>query len=160
MNTDSQKNINISDKASDSSPTKSSAFVQLVKYGIVGVMNTLLTLIVIYICKSFLNVNPYVSNGIGYGVGLINSFLWNRSWVFRAKDGKIHYQAARFLIGFAICYIIQFFVVWSLNQSSFGEIEVIILGFTLSGYGIATLIGNIAYTLCNFIYNRLIAFRI
>jgi putative flippase GtrA len=30
---------------------------------------------------------------------------------------------------------------------------------TLSGYGIATLIGNVCYTLCNFVYNRLITFK-
>lgn len=137
----------------------SKTFYQFIKYAIVGVMNTLLTLLVIYICKSFLDINPYVSNGIGYGTGLINSFLWNRTWVFKAADGKFHKQAVKFLIGFAICYIIQFFIVWSLNQSSFGEIEVIIMGFTLSGYGIATLIGNVGYTLCNFIYNRMVAFK-
>ena len=138
---------------------KVSPLMQFVKYAIVGVMNTLLTLFVIYICKSFLNINPYVSNAIGYAVGLINSFLWNRSWVFRAKDGKISHQALKFIIGFAVCYAIQFFIVWSLNQSSFGKIEITFLGFVFSGYGIATLIGNVAYTLCNFIFNRMVAFK-
>ena len=33
-----------------------------------------------------------------------------------------------------------------------------IKGFTLSGYGVATLGGMCVYTLCNFIYNRQIAF--
>lgn len=142
-----------------SSYKNSESFLQFVKYAIVGVMNTLLTLLTIYICKSFLEINPYISNGIGYLIGLINSFLWNRTWVFRASDGKIHKQAVKFLIGFALCYVIQFFIVWGLNQSSFGEIEVIVFGFTFSGYGIATLIGTVAYTLSNFIYNRLVAFK-
>lgn len=133
--------------------------VQLSKYALVGAMNTLLTLCVIFLCKSVFGVNPYLSNGIGYFVGLVNSFLWNRSWVFHAGEGKIHHQAVRFLLGFALCYTIQFFVVWLLNQSSFGEIRIDILGFTLSGYGIATLIGNIVYTMSNFLYNRLVAFR-
>ncbi len=133
--------------------------VQLVKYALVGVMNTVLTLVVIFVCKSLLDINPYVSNAIGYFLGLVNSFLWNRAWVFHAADGKIHRQAVRFLIGFAVCYAIQFFVVWCLNQSSFGSIEIDIVGFTLSGYGIATLIGNVVYTMCNFVYNRLVAFK-
>lgn len=133
--------------------------LQFIRYAIVGVMNTLLTLIVIYICKSYLEINPYVSNAVGYAAGLINSFLWNRTWVFRAKDGKIHKQALKFILGFAICYLIQLLVVWLLNKSAFGLIEIVILGFTFSGYGIATIIGNVAYTLSNFIYNRLVAFR-
>lgn len=133
---------------------------QLIKYAIVGIMNTLITLCVIFICKSGFGVNPYVSNAIGYGFGVLNSFLWNRSWVFHAKNGKIHYQAIRFLVGFGICYALQFFVVWSLNQSSFGLIEIPIAGFTLSGYGIATLIGTVVYTLSNFVYNRIFAFKI
>ena len=133
--------------------------MQFAKYAVVGVMNTLLTLMVIYICKSILDINPYVSNAIGYAVGLINSFLWNRTWVFGAKDGKIHRQAVKFLVGFCVCYVIQFFVVWCLNQSSFGKIEVDIMGFVLSGYGLATLIGNVVYTISNFLFNRLVAFK-
>ena len=132
--------------------------IQLAKYAIVGVMNTLLTLAVIFICKSLLGVNPYISNALGYIVGLINSFLWNRAWVFRRRDGKLSRQAILFLVGFAVCYGLQFFTVWSLNQSSFGEIKIQILSFTLSGYGIATLIGNVVYTVCNFIFNRLFTF--
>ena len=134
------------------------AMIQLAKYAIVGVINTLLTLAVIFICKSLLGVNPYISNALGYIVGLINSFLWNRTWVFRRRDGKLSRQAILFLTGFAVCYGLQLFTVWSLNQSSFGEIEIQIMTFTLSGYGIATLIGNVVYTVCNFIFNRLFTF--
>lgn len=132
---------------------------QFIKYAVVGCMNTALTLIVIFVCKSLLGVNPYVSNALGYIAGLINSFLWNRRWVFHSTDGRIHRQAIHFLIGFCICYAVQFAVVWMLNQSSFGQLEVNVAGFTLSGYGIATLIGNICYTLANFVYNRTITFR-
>ena len=136
------------------------AVVQLIRYAIVGTMNTLLTLAVIFICKSIIGINPYVSNAIGYVVGLINSFIWNRAWVFHAKGcGRIHHQAARFLIGFLLCYGIQLLVVWLLNKSSFGDIEVTFWGITLSGYGLATLIGNVVYTGCNFVYNRMIAFK-
>ena len=49
--------------------------IQLIKYAIVGVMNTLITLGVIFVCKSILGVNPYVSNALGYVAGLLNSFI-------------------------------------------------------------------------------------
>lgn len=135
------------------------SLVQLFKYAIVGVMNTLLTLCVIFVCKSLLGVNDYVSNAIGYVVGLINSFLWNRRWVFRS-NGRISRQAVRFLVGFAVCYCVQFAVVWLLNQSWFGDtLYELPLGFVISGYGIATLIGNVAYTLTNFVFNKIVTFK-
>lgn len=132
---------------------------QLIKYAIVGCINTILTLGVIFVCKSLLGVNEYVSNGIGYVVGIINSFLWNRSWVFNSRDGHMRSQAVRFLAGFFICYAIQLLIVWLINKSWFGETQYNILGFVLSGYGVATLIGNVAYTLCNFIYNKIFTFK-
>lgn len=131
--------------------------VRFVKYCLVGVLNTLLTLGVILVCKSFLGVNPYVSNAAGYLVGVTNSFLWNKKWVFKSEAGMGR-EAVKFLCGFAVCYALQFFVVWILNQSSFGDIEIDLNFFTLSGYGIATLIGNFTYTVANFIYNRLFTF--
>lgn len=120
-------------------------------------MNTLLTLGVIFVCKSIIGLNPYVSNGIGYTVGLVNSFFWNRKWVFKA-DGALSRHAVFFLLGFALCYVVQLGVVWLLNRSAFGEIRVDILGMVISGYGLATLIGNVVYSVCNFVYNRLVVF--
>lgn len=59
--------------------------LQFVKYACVGVLNTLVTLCVIYVCKALLGVNPLVSNAIGYVCGVINSFLWNKNWVFKTS---------------------------------------------------------------------------
>ena len=49
-------------------------------------------------------------------------------------------------------------VVWLLTRC-IGDFEYLILGIVLSGYGIATLLGNVVYTLANFAYNRLVTFR-
>ncbi len=149
----------ISDKpAAASREVRRREFFRFIKYCLVGVLNTLLTLGVIFVCKSVAGLNPYVSNALGYIVGVTNSFLWNKKWVFRS-DGGTGAEALKFLCGFGICYVLQFAVVWTLNHSSFGDIEVDIAVFTVSGYGLATLIGNVAYTVANFIYNRLVTFR-
>ncbi|MCM1067376.1 MAG: GtrA family protein [Muribaculaceae bacterium] len=132
--------------------------MQFVKYCLVGVLNTLVTLGVIYLCKSFFGLNLYVSNALGYICGVINSFLCNKTWVFRSKGGYTR-EAVKFLIGFALCYALQFWVVWMLNESTFGSLLFSIAGIEISGYGIATLLGNVVYTLANFVYNRLITFK-
>lgn len=131
---------------------------QFVKYCIVGAMNTCVTLAMIFVCKSWLCINPYISNAIGYLCGLINSFLWNKQWVFRSDKGYCR-EAARFAAGFGICYCVQFAVVWAISHGAFGTREFHLGFFVISGYGIATLVGSVAYTLCNFAYNRLVTFR-
>lgn len=131
--------------------------LQFVKYCIVGVLNTLVTLGVIYLCKSLLGWNLYVSNALGYICGVVNSFVCNRQWVFRSH-GHYGREAIKFIVGFLLCYGLQFLVVWMLT-STYGKYDFLILGIVLSGYGIATLIGNVVYTLANFVYNRMVTFN-
>lgn len=132
--------------------------VQFVKYCLVGVVNTLVTLCTIFVCKSLFGVNEYVSNAIGYVLGVVNSFLWNKQWVFNSKGGYRR-EGLRFAIGFLLCYALQLGAVAALNSSSFGDIEIEIGQIVISGYGIATVIGCGVYTVCNFAYNRLVTFR-
>ncbi len=134
--------------------------IQFIKYGIVGVINTLITLGVIFLCKSIIGINPMISNALGYIAGVINSFLWNKTWVFHS-DGSYRREAMKFLMGFGICYGVQFLFVWFLSyQSPLGAMQwELPWGFVLSGYGVATILGNIVYTITNFIYNRMVTFR-
>lgn len=134
--------------------------IQFTKYAMVGVLNTLVTLALIFIFKTLLGVNEYVSNAIGYVGGVINSFLWNKKWVFKSDKGMWR-EAVKFMIGFFLCYGIQLLAVWVLNEHTFLDNLLIDLGFyTISGYGFATIIGMVLYTLLNFLYNRLVTFRI
>ena len=137
---------------------QSAPIVQLVKYALVGCINTLITLGLIFVCKSLLGINDYVSNAIGYAAGLINSFIWNKNWVFNSR-GDYHREMVVFFVGFAICYALQFLTVWLINQSWFGDTEYDLGFFVISGYGIATLIGNVVYTCANFIFNRAVTFK-
>lgn len=132
--------------------------LQFIKYCMVGVLNTIVTLGVIFVCKTLFGWNLYVCNALGYICGVINSFLCNKQWVFRSK-GRYLPEAMKFLVGFGICYGLQLWAVWMLTESAFGSLQFAIFGIVLSGYGIATLIGNVIYTLANFIYNRVVTFR-
>ena len=132
---------------------------QFIRYLLVGVINTLVTLIVIYVCKSILDINQWVSNAIGYVAGLINSFIWNKNWVFKSPNGAMA-EAVKFGIGFIVCYGIQLFVVWFLDTPmDLGSIVWHFGIWSLSGYGLATIIGMGVYTMCNFVYNRLITLK-
>ena len=62
--------------------------VQLLKYGVIGASNTLITLVVFYVLNTLLGAAYGLANTIGYILGLINSFVWNRNWVFKTKVNR------------------------------------------------------------------------
>lgn len=131
---------------------------QFFRYIVVGVINTLVTLLVIFICKSLLNINPWLSNAIGYVLGMVNSFLWNRQWVFKSHSTHVHTQALKFIVGFLVCYGLQFVTTWLLTHAM-GNMLISFYYFTMSSYGLATLIGMVVYTVANFVFNRLVTFK-
>lgn len=138
---------------------RGAAMRQFMRYLFVGVINTVVTLAVIYLCKSVLEINQWVSNAIGYVAGLINSFVWNKNWVFKSHHGAVA-EAIKFGIGFLICYGIQLLVTWFLvTPMALGAI-IWNFGFgSLTGYALATVMGMGVYTMCNFVYNRLVTFK-
>jgi putative flippase GtrA len=60
--------------------------VQFVKFGIVGVSNTLL-FFAIYTLLLKLGVWYLAASGIGFSVGAVNGFLLNRRWTFADHKG-------------------------------------------------------------------------
>ena len=50
---------------------------QAIKYGIVGVSNTVITAVVIWIMMKLFGCSDVVSNMVGYIAGVLNSFIWN-----------------------------------------------------------------------------------
>jgi putative flippase GtrA len=144
-----------------------SPFVQFIKYGIVGAGNTLLTAIVIWIILKFIfgvtgsaEASPAVmslSNICGYIAGLINSYVFNRSWTFRSKESWKK-SFLKFVTGFAACYLIQLGVVLLLNES--GCLPALCYReYTLSSAYLCQLAGIACYTILNFLYNKYYVFK-
>lgn len=119
-------------------------FERFAKYGIVGIVNTLLTYFV-FIALRHINVQLDIANASGYTAGMVNSFLWNRRWVFRAAHKKWQRQAVSFLLGAGICWLVQ----WAAFHAL----------LTLMPEKAAYLLGMAVYTLANFIYNKSVTFR-
>lgn len=61
--------------------------VQFVKFGIVGVSNTLITFAVYTLLLKGFGVWYLAASAIGFVVGAVNGFLWNRRWTFRGHVG-------------------------------------------------------------------------
>ncbi|HLH14526.1 MAG TPA: GtrA family protein [Solirubrobacteraceae bacterium] len=61
--------------------------VQFLKFGVVGVSNTLLTLIVYTLLLKVFGVWYLAASAIGFLVGAVNGFLLNRRWTFAGHVG-------------------------------------------------------------------------
>ena len=71
--------------------------LQFVKFGIVGVSNTLITLLVYTLLVKVFGVWYIASSAIGFAVGAVNGFLLNRRWTFSEHVGD-RFTPLRWLI--------------------------------------------------------------
>ena len=139
--------------------TKTTA-VQLIKYGLVGVSNSLITLIVIFVCNELLGMKLMLADVIGYIAGVVNSFIWNKTWVFKSHNHRLRYEMTLFAVGFLLCFGLQFLTVLVLrNPMKALEISFFGISSDVVGEYAAVCIGMVVYTLSNFIFNRCLTFR-
>lgn len=123
-----------------------SLYWQLLKYGIVGVANTIVTLASIFILMNLLGVAYVVSNAIGYILGFTNSFILNKLWTFKSR-GSVGREGILFIIIFLVCYGVQLACLIFLKEVAHIRINV------------ATLMAMVVYTVLNFTGNKFITFR-
>ena len=58
---------------------------QFIKFGIVGVSNTLISLLIYYVLIYF-KINYIVANTIGFIVSVLNAYYWNNRYVFKKSN--------------------------------------------------------------------------
>ncbi|MDR1632085.1 MAG: GtrA family protein [Dysgonamonadaceae bacterium] len=146
---------------------RNSFLIQSIKYGIVGVINTLITLTVIGLMLHFIfgisgtakatTFENTVSNIAGYAAGLINSFVFNRKWTFHSK-ARWQSEFIRFMSVFLICYVSQLLLLILLNNS-ISLTSVKILNYSINYSFVCQIIGNVFYTVLNFILNKYFTFK-
>ena len=124
---------------------KSDVLGQMVKYGAVGVLNTLLTALVIYVCQELLGWSPVLSNVLGYAAGLLNSFLFNSRWTFGSRPSWRNFAA--FVVAFGVCYLLQLAVLLWLGRTE-----------TFTPY-LRQLVAMAVYTGANFLLNKFLVFK-
>ena len=137
--------------------TKKTA-IQLLKYGVIGASNTLITLVAFYVFNTLLKVPYTPSNVIGYILGVINSFVWNRNWVFKTKQ-NVKREALLFVVGFLICWVLQMGVSVIMLEA-FNIKNFTIEGIPNAGQDIVMIVSMVFYTLANYLYNRFVTFKV
>ena len=73
------------------------------RFLLVGVFNTLLGWVIIFGGMYLLGMSPEASNVLGYSIGLLVSFVLNRTFIFRSS-GRPSGELARFLAVFILAF--------------------------------------------------------
>jgi putative flippase GtrA len=118
---------------------------QVLKYGVVGAGNTLLTAGVIWLMMRC-GIGDVLANGIGYAAGMLNSFVWNRQWTFRSKESWLA-SGLRFFAVFLLSYALQLGVFLLLRRY-----------LSIDPY-CNQLLAMTVYTLANFLLNKYVTFK-
>jgi dolichol-phosphate mannosyltransferase len=85
-------------------------WLQLVRFGAVGLSGYVVNLAVFAACVHLLGVDYRLSAVVAFVVSVLNNFWWNRHWTFSAKEDHPAGQAVRFftvsLIAFGFTYMV------------------------------------------------------
>lgn len=87
-----------------------SASSDKIRFIIVGVANTLTGLTIIYVLKFFFDIPDAPANLVGYVIGVLQSFVLNKSWTFRFTGAALP-ALPRFLIVVSFAYFSNLFTV-------------------------------------------------
>ncbi len=108
-----------------------------VRYLVVGCINTVAGLGIIYFCLGVLSWNNVASNLTGYSTGVLLSFALNRKWTF-GHGGDVLRGFAKFMLVLVVAYLANLVTV-ILLADSFGVDRFLaqaagVLPYTLVGY--------------------------
>ena len=119
---------------------------QLIRFGLVGVFNTVLGYAIIFTAMYGLKFSPVVSNALGYGFGLITSYWLNRTFTFRSASA-VKPEAVKFLIvvGFSYAINLAVLLAW---MKVFGLHE-----------GVGQLVAGVAYIASSYVLNKYFVFQ-
>lgn len=93
---------------------------QFVKFGLTGVMNTLVDYTV-FLMLSYLSVNIYLSQVVAYSCGMLNSYVVNRSWTFKSRKSFFSVQMLRFVVVNLSLLVISLGVLWLGSQLGYNK---------------------------------------
>ena len=73
-------------------------WLQLARFSIVGASGYAVNLGVLALCVHVAAIDYHVGAALAWIVAGVSNFIFNRHWTFKAREGQVHVQAARFLI--------------------------------------------------------------
>ncbi|MEE3312785.1 MAG: GtrA family protein [Treponema sp.] len=133
--------------------------VKLLKFIIVGVINTILGAGTMFLLYNCFNVNYYVCSVCNYVVGGISSYFLNKYFTFKSHS-RSKREIFYFIILILVCYLISYPVLKRVIYFIYGVFPNVFSSLSEKAKGnIALLAGEIIYTGLNYIGQRYIVFK-
>ena len=137
---------------------------QMMKFAIVGVLNTLVDFAVFQTLNLTLGW-VYAAQVLGYTFGVINSYLWNSNWTFREQRTRSAKEMVLFLLVNLASLGVSLGMMWLLREV-FGVtnewvsqwMPKALAGF-IKGDTVAKLIATVFAIAVNYLGNRLFVFK-
>jgi putative flippase GtrA len=120
--------------------------IQLLRFAAVGVLNTGVGYAVIFACMYLVGLGAVTSNVIGYAVGLVVSYVLNRTFTFRSAAAPSRCEAARFVLTFLLAYLVNLAVL------------VLLIRHTVLNGGLAQIVAGGVYFGLFFVLSRYYVF--
>lgn len=119
-------------------------FNEMVRFGIVGIINTLLGYILITTFYNVFHWNYWISSGTSYVIGGIFSYFANKSFTFKAEGHTVRY-VFKFAINIIVCYLLAYGIARPLVRSVMAgyAIEIIENVALIAGMGLFIIINFI-----------------
>lgn len=122
-------------------------FRQLIKFGLVGFLNTAVDFLIFTLLTMAFSLNSTISHVISYSCGVINSFYFNRFWTFQQKGRSHPTEFGKFVL---------------VNLVSLG-LSTLVLNLLETKAGLSLYLAKIGAVLCsmavNYVGSKLIVFR-
>lgn len=119
---------------------------QFIKFSFVGVINTIITLLTIWIFVNIFSSSQYTANIAGYAFGVLNSYFFNKNWTFSNKS-KVSVTLVKFVVVFGVSYLIQLGILY------------LLINYTFIQSFICQILSMIFYTIINFTLNKKVTFK-
>jgi putative flippase GtrA len=121
--------------------------LQFVKFGIVGVLNTVIGLGIYYIFI-YISVTLYIAgNTVGFIAGVLNSYYWNNRYVFNKSD-ESHFKP-----------LIKTFIAYGVTLLLATILLIIMVQYLHISEWVAPLINLVITVPLNFLLNKFWAFK-
>jgi dolichol-phosphate mannosyltransferase len=96
---------------------KKEDFIQFFKFALIGVLNTIINLFVLYIFTEFFHIYYLISAVFAFLFAVTNSFIFNKIWTFKEKISYNAYNKYfKFILISVVALIVNLVILYSFTE--------------------------------------------
>lgn len=132
------------------------ALWQFIKFGLVGVSNTVVSYVTYSICYYTFHTNEHVGNIVGFIISVLNAYIWQSKFVFKETEGGEHRVWWQVLIktyisyAFSGLFLTELLLLLWLNVLHIEQYLEPVVGW-IAGFGLSMTARDVAVSLAPFL---------